>query len=245
MRKQGILAVDVLSEVQVRVEGAIRELYEKHPDLTPEQETTLRNVYFGAVVKSVLGDYAQQGISVRGSGYIRTMADMAKVDLDMRRMRLDEGSNEPVFQSGDAELSERMSEELGVSMHVPSHGYSEEDFRFGMRPYGRQPTMERIGMSPDEMPSFVREPFSPKNKSLDEIMRTLPRKHKVQNQTYVLDVDATLRAANVDAGQYHHLKQFLDAERCDPKAQDELRRLYAEIELAQLEQAVGFEESDD
>ncbi|MBW2972195.1 hypothetical protein KY359_04130 [Candidatus Woesearchaeota archaeon] len=246
--KVRVLAVDVLSEIEATVETEVARIRASEASrqkvLTEQQAETLHNVYFAAVGRAVLDHYTEQGVVVKNRSYLRTLIDFAQMAVEVRASEIDMASDVEVTQFSDARLSDRMSEATGTGMSVRSQGWTAEDFYFGMPPAGgrflpvfRKPDYEKLG-------ERVRQGYSAEGKSPEEILDTMPRKYRSENQTYVLDVRKTLEAAHLSSISpgYHIIERALIDESRNPEMQDRLRKMYAEIELREIDE---MDEIDD
>ncbi len=237
-------AADVLSEIESKVTQEVARIYAQEGGLTPQQEETLRMAYFSKIAPTVLNYYRENGVNVRGRSQIRVMVDAAKFAMRDRADVIDTASDVHIPQWTNDELTNRLQADGAVGLTVQQHGPSEEDFKFGLPPTGGRYTMTDVsGLSSARAERIAHELYSPKNRTPDVILATLPRKYEIKSQTYVLDIEKTLDAAGLHSASagYNLIYRALEAERDNPQKQDELQRVYAEFELSALNRAAGQE----
>jgi hypothetical protein len=244
--KPKVLAVDVLSEIESKVQSEMARIRENEMKqqkvLSPQQAETLHDVYFAAIGTAVLESYADKGIPIHGRSYIRTLLGISELALDIRADEIDRGVDFQMPQFSDARLSDRMSEAAGTCMSVRSSGQSEEDFRFGIRqsaprvPLGK-PDYKTLG-------ERILRGYSAEGRSVENVIRTIPRKYVMKDQSYVLDVTRTMQEAGLHSfsAGYGSIEGALIQERDDPQAQDALRQKYAQIEMQSIDEK---QEKDD
>ena len=242
-----VLAVDVLSEIESRVRLQISLHYAKNPDLSAQEEESLKHILFSDIGSGLLSDYAEKGVKVKGISYIRVHIDAAQTYLENRAMHLDHGLDFEMPQHENEMLTAGYQQAgmLGITVH--QQGFSAEDFKFGLRPSGGHypGTMGEDGQVYSEIKlrgSDVRSrklaTQKPKydGKSVEDILKILPRKHKKAFQTFELDVERTLRENGFtsEMGYYYRVEKALQQERDNPVQKDLLLRKYAEIELGRV-----------
>lgn len=251
-----LLAPEVLSEIQGKIDQqvAVVRNRERH-GLTSRQEETLRDALFYGLARATLEKYNRQGVHIRGITHIRTLLSIANANLEDRMQTIDTASDVDMLQVGNRQLTQAYQKEGALGMAVEQRGgWSEEDFRYGLHPTGGKYTSLKVpGLQASEgfFDNIAREEFKPEGRSLDNIMKTMPRKYAIKSQTYELDVDATIKAA----GMYSHspfyvqVRDTLVREKDNPLERDKLYRLYAQTELAALKSTaagtVAAPEADD
>lgn len=250
MTKEEIPAADVLSEIESKVTQEVARIYAKEGGLTHQQEETLRMAYFSEIASATLIHYREKGVRVKGRAQIRVMVDAARFAMADRMDVIDTASDMYIPQWTNDELTGRLQNEGGIGLTVRQRGYSEEDFKFGLAPTGgRYVNLKISGLNKERAERIARQEYSPENKTLDEILATLPRKYGIKNQTYVLDIQRTMETAGLHTFSpgYMQIETALAAERDNPEKQDALLKMYAEFEIRGLGKAAGrkVEEVDD
>ena len=239
-----VLAVDVLSEIESRVRLQISLQYAKNPDLSVQEEETLNRILFSDIGSALLSDYVEKGVKVKGISYIRAHLDAAQTYLEGRAMHLDHGLDVEMPQHENEMLTAGYEQAGMQGMSVRQQGFSAEDFQFGLRPSGSHypGTMGEDGQPYSEIKLRGSDVRSKRlatqkpnydGKSVEDILKILPRKHKIAFQTFELDVERTLRESGFtsEKGYYFRVEKALQQERDNPVQKDLLLRKYAEIEL--------------
>ncbi len=241
-----LLAPDVLSEIQGKIDQQVAAVRQKQKyGLTARQEETLRDALFYGIAHATLEKYNRQGVRVRGTTHIRTLLSITTANLEDRMQEIDTASDVRVLQVGDARLTEAYQKEWALGVSVQQRGgWSDEDFRYGLQPTGgRYASLKILGLRSSDgfFDRVAHEEFKPEGRTLDNVLKTMPRKYALRDQTYVLDVDATLAAAGLHSAAhfYQSAKSALEWERDDPVKRDQLYKLYAQTELSALKDAAA------
>ncbi len=242
--KREVLAVDVLSEIESKVRLQISLQYSRNPDLSTREEETLKHILLSDIGSEILSDYAEKGVKVKGITYIRAHIEAAQTYLENRAMQIDHGLDTEIPQIENDLMTEKYQQSGMLGMSVQQDGWSAEDFKFGLRPSsGHYPgtrgedgqVYSEIKLRGSDVRSRKLATQKPRyeGKSVEDILKLLPRKHKITYQTYELDVIQTLKEAGLDLnmGWYSTVEKALQQERDDPVQRDLLLRKYAEIEL--------------
>ena len=242
-----VLAVDILSEIESKVRLQISLHYAKNPDLSAQEEESLKYILFSDIGSELLSDYAEKGVKVKGISYIRTHIEAAQTYLEGRAMYLDHGFDFEIPQHENEMLTAGYERAGMTGMSVHQQGFSAEDSQFGLRPSGGHypGTMGEDGQVYNEIKLRSSDARSRKlaaqkpkydGKSVEDILKILPRKHKIAFQTFELDVERTLRESGFtsEKGYYFRVEKALQQERDDPVQKDLLLRKYAEIELGKV-----------
>jgi len=264
-----ILAIDVLSEILSKVDLEVARIRNKPETKRPEdrripkigtghqtydlgshEEETLRNILTAGLTSAVLSDYQSRGINVRGRTALRIMARNAEMELADRAADLSVGENLP--QIGNRYLTDALQNSgyLGFSVRDNSTCLTEEDFKFGMLPTGgRYLDIQAFGLKSAMAKRLAGERYTVQGKRVEDIIATIPRKYKIQDQTYVLDVEKTLTDGGLNgmSAGYTQVRKALLSEMIDPIKVDELQKMYSQLELTDLKEAaalLGIEADD-
>ncbi len=245
MRTTIITAADIISQIEGKVNEKLipilREADERGEEIPDATIEGLRNVYTAGYGKAFLTFYEDQGARIHGKRTIHAIVDLAKQEVESRRITLDDLTDVSMPQLADRRFENYVEAEHGISINIPGTQYTQEDFRFGVAPYGYRPTENKLGLDPEKALDEVRKGYDPLERPLEEILATLPRTYRLEHQTYQLDVEATLQESSISPhiARYRELKSALTNERDDPAKQDQLRKLYAQAELDKLPKVVG------
>lgn len=243
-----ILVINVIEELEkkVRDEYAKIEAKQKH-GLSSEQGATLRDLLFAGIGGEMLNEYKEKGIEVRGRTYLRTKIRYAETNLGVRYGDLASGADTHIIQiRNEAETDYlRKNGFLTGSVRDISTGLTEEDFGFGLPPQGgRYLEAKAFGLEAGKTRMMANKKYEPGNRKPDDIIRTIPRKYKIEHQMYTLDVEGTLKNGGIGNNSfgYNKIRAALEKEKQDPEKIDELQKMYTEIEIRAL---IGVSELDD
>jgi hypothetical protein len=246
MRTTTITAADIISQIEGKVNEKIipllKEAEEKGKEIEDETIESLKSIYTASYGPAFLRFYEEQGARIHGKSVIRTLIDLAKSEIESRRIMLDDASHYAMPQFSDRGIEDHLAQEHGLNVQISGTQYSAEDFRFGVMPYGYRPTDDKLGLDPEKAFDEVKKAYDPLEKPLEEILATLPRVHRMEHQSYHLDVEATLQESGITPHlpRYREIKLALTTERDDPSKQDQLRKLYAQAELDRFSKAGGI-----
>ena len=235
-------AADVLSEINGKVYERVSKYHAQQGGLHPQLEETLTHVAFVEIAQATLENYSGRKVNVRGRSFINTLVNASRMYMNDRNSSLRSGDDVEMPQIADRELSDSCANAGVQGMGIRTTGWTAEDFRSGVPPTGgKYASWEECQVkggknteASDWAKASAKKQYDTREKSVQDIINTMPRKHQIQDQTYVLDVKATLKAADLHSFSpgYHMIESTLITERDDPEKQDELLKLYAQAELA-------------
>lgn len=246
-----IPVIDVENELEKKValEVARIRIRERY-GLGKDQEETLRSLLYAGIGRQMLNNYKEEGVNVRGRSYLRRKISYSEALLGEREGLISSGSiwDMPQIQNArETEAMNRNGDYLGGSIRDASNGQTEEDFRFGVPPQGGSYLQRNVfGFNAGKAKMLAKQKYDPTGRNAEEMFRTVPRKYKIENQTYVLDVQATLEGASINTmtAGYMQLRVLLESERDNSDERDRLMKKYSEIELEHLK-GDTVEERDD
>ena len=233
-----ILGIDILRELEgkVRTEHLkiVKKWSKKGKPLSERHEEVLKEILYADIGRAVVENYKKDNKPIKGIKIVKNRIRNADAYLVVRQseIAIEEDSYANTLDAAFAtELGKDMQ---GMSVVSPSYG--REAFNWQSPPYGGALLGIKFGRGSPivrDPKEVARERYNPEGRSLQDILLTLPKVHKIENQTYVLDVENTLEKAGCNSMMplYMQVRAGLEKEKDDPVKRDELAKMYSEVEL--------------